>query len=118
MPSHPHIEEVHMKYLILGFILFACNGSNDNDARGSGDRGSSRDDDNSGSGNNGGSNNGSDNNGSGSNSCYDYGWTDCEDYYDPEPSAWDCTSSSDEDQYWDGYCDCEYYYKDVYWCGY
>lgn len=47
--------------------------------------------------------------------CYEAGWYDCYDYYDPDPAYWGCVGT-DADWYGVGYCDCEAYYQDWYWC--
>lgn len=47
--------------------------------------------------------------------CFDMGWFDCEELYDPDPDLWDCIGNLYDD-YEDGYCSCEAYYDDWYWC--
>ena len=89
--------------LVLGAILLACGDTPERPT--TSDR-EDRDDDN----------NDDDDQGGTDQECYDNGWWDCEDYYDPEPSYWGCSGSAADD-YWDGYCDCEYYYNDLYYCG-
>jgi len=55
------------------------------------------------------------NNSSQADECYNNGWWDCEDYWEPDPGYWGCSGSYSDD-YWDGYCDCEWYYNDWYYC--
>ena len=47
--------------------------------------------------------------------CWDLGYVDCADGYQPGPDYWGCTSNAENNYYWDGYCACEYdYYGGTY----
>jgi hypothetical protein len=48
--------------------------------------------------------------------CYEAGWADCDNFTDPSASNWGCDSADQQDGYETGYCECEAYYDDLYWC--
>lgn len=50
--------------------------------------------------------------------CYDAGYADCYYYYEPDADWWGCSSNAEYNDYWDGYCACEFDFYDTYYCGY
>lgn len=103
--------------LVLLPLLVACGGKDqrgsgggrNNDDEGGGGSGGGRDESQVGDGRDGGTTSGY--------TCYDAGYADCYYHFEPDASWWDCGGNADENDYWDGYCDCEYDFGDTYYCG-
>lgn len=49
--------------------------------------------------------------------CYGVGWDDCEADYSYDPAYWGCVGNGLDASYDAGYCDCEEYYEDHFYCG-
>lgn len=110
-PAGLNLTETTMSLILASLLLLACSddeptlqppaSSDERGDRGGDDSSDERDDERDDSSN--------------ADYCYEQGWWDCYDYYEPDASYWGCTGS-DASAYELGFCDCEAYYQDWYYC--